>query len=489
MWQLIIHHFPSVSLVFIILLSVFTIIRIIRDTNNSAKTLAYILLVFLVPVGGALIYFTFGVNYRRRKIFSKKVISNEVLFGKIEERLSELSMEVLQEEHDNIAGQEDLIRLLLKDSKAPLSYNKVKLLLNGEQKFEAVFRAIAEAEHYVHLEYYIFDEDEIGSRMIDLLMEKARAGVTVRFIYDDFGSHNLSKGTVRRMREAGVQIYPFYEVKFWLLANRLNYRDHRKILIVDGLTGFTGGINVSDKYINDGDPEKLYWRDTHVMIQGPAVNSLQYHFIANWNFCAEETLEIGRQFFPNLFEHKEGHDDLVQIVAGGPDYPTSGIMLSFFTAIVTARESIYITSPYFIPNESIYDALKKAALSGKDVRLLLPGISDSRLVNAAARSYFSDLLQCGVRIYLYQKGFVHAKTMVADENLSIVGTANMDARSFDMNFEINAVVYSKEICSALRDAFLNDINYSIELSPSQWEKRAWWRELLDDVARLLSPVL
>lgn len=489
MWEQFLKHYPTISLVFIILLSVFTIVRIIMDTNNSAKTMAYILLVFLFPIGGAIIYFAFGVNYRRRKLFSKKIILNEDLFTKIEDRLSEASLEALNEGHENIRGNEDLIRLLLKDSKAPLSYNKVKLLINGEEKFAAVLKALESAELFIHMEYYIFDDDEIGNKIISLLKIKAQQGVTVRFIYDDFGSHGLADDTIATMKEAGIQVFPFFEVKFYLLANRINYRDHRKIIIVDGLVGFTGGINVSDRYINDGDAERLYWRDTHVMIEGPAVNSLQYHFIANWNFCTDETLEINRMFFPNIFEKKENHEDLVQIVAGGPDYPTSGIMLSFFTAIVNAKERVYITSPYFVPNESIYDALKKAALSGKDTRLLLPGISDSKIVNAAARSYFKDLLACGVRIFLYQKGFIHAKTIIVDDNLSMVGSANMDARSFDLNFEINAVVYSKKICQELSQAYLNDINYSVELSAKEWEKRAWWRELFDDIARLLSPLL
>jgi cardiolipin synthase len=489
MWEQFLKHYPTISLVFIILLSVFTIVRIIMDTNNSAKTMAYILLVFIFPIGGAIIYFAFGINYRRRKMFSKKIILNEDLFTKIEDRLEEASLEALNEGHENIKGNEDLIRLLLKDSKAPLSYNKVKLLINGEEKFAEVLKAIESAQSFIHLEYYIFDDDEIGNKIINLLKTKANQGVTVRFIYDDFGSHGLADDTITTMKLAGIQVFPFFEVKFYLLANRINYRDHRKIIIVDGLIGFTGGINVSDRYINTGEAERLYWRDTHVMIEGPAVNNLQYHFIANWNFCTDETLEINRMFFPNIFEKKENHEDLVQIVAGGPDYPTSGIMLSFFTAIVNAKERVYITSPYFVPNESIYDALKKAALSGKDTRLLLPGISDSKIVNAASRSYFKDLLSCGVRIFLYQKGFIHAKTMVVDENLSIVGSANMDGRSFDLNFEINAVVYSKKVCKELSEAYLNDINYSEELTAKEWEKRAWWRELLNDVARLLSPLL
>ena len=386
---------------FIILLSIFTIVRIIIDTNNSSKTMAYILLVFLFPIGGSIIYFAFGVNYRRRKMFSKKVFSNEQLYESILERLSEESDNTLLNGHDNISGNEDLIKVLLKDSKADLSFNKVKLLINGEQKFEEVLKALESAQQFIHIEYYIFDDDVIGNKIIDILKRKADEGISVRFIYDDFGSHGLNSSTIAAMREVGIQVFPFYEVKFYLLANRLNYRNHRKIIIVDGWIGFTGGINVSDKYVNNGHPEKLYWRDTHVKIEGPAVNSLQYHFIANWNFCTDETLDINRTYFPNLFEKKEGYEDLVQIVAGGPDYPSSSIMLSFFTAIVTAKEKVYITSPYFIPNESIYDALKKAALSGKDVRLLLPGISDSKVVNAAAHSYIKDLLECGVRIFFY----------------------------------------------------------------------------------------
>lgn len=489
MWEQVLKHYSTVSLVFVVLLSVFTIIRIIMDTSNSAKTMAYILLVFLFPVGGSVIYFVFGVNYRRRKLFTKKIIADEALYLKIQDRLEAASLKILEEGDPNLDGNEDLVRLLLKDSRAPLSYDKVTLLINGEQKFARVLEAIENAREFIHLEYYIFDDDEIGSRLLALLTRKAKEGVTVRMIYDDFGSHRMGKRALQELQEAGGEAFPFYEVKFYLLANRLNYRDHRKIIIVDGRIAFTGGINVSDKYINDGNPEKLYWRDTHVMIEGPAVNNLQYHFIANWNFCADTNLEVGRHFFPIPFERRDGHNDLVQIVAGGPDYPTSGIMLSFFTAIVTAKERIYITSPYFIPNESICDALKTAALSGKDVRLLVPGISDSYLVNAAARSYFSDLLACGVRIFQYQKGFVHSKTMTIDDNLSIVGSANMDGRSFELNFELNAVIYSRKICGELIDNFHTDTGFSTELSAEKWAQRAWWQELIDDIARLLSPIL
>lgn len=459
------------------------------DTDNTAKTLAYILLVCLLPIGGAIIYFTFGINYRKRKIFSKKVISNESLLSEIEITLLKQSEGVLATDDANVKGNEDLIRLLLKDSKATLSYNKVRLLINGEEKFKEVIIALQNAKTFIHLEYYIFEDDKIGRTIIDLLKQKAQAGIQVRFIYDDFGSHALSDNTIEEMRDTGIEIFPFYEVKFYLLANRINYRDHRKIIIVDGLKGFIGGINVSDKYVNDPASQQLYWRDTHIMIEGPAVNNLQYHFIANWNFCAETTLHVTESFFPLPFEKKEGNDDLVQIVAGGPDYSSSAIMLSFFKAISQAQDKVYITSPYFIPNESIKDALKSAALSGKDVRLILPGVSDSKLVNAAARSYFGELLYSGVRIYLYQKGFIHSKTMVIDNSLSIVGSANMDGRSFDLNFEINAVIYSEPFCKELTTSFENDLKDSIEVSLEDWIQRPWWKELFDAIARLFSPLL
>jgi len=489
MLDFLIKHYPTISLTFLVLLSVFTVIRIIRDTNNSSKTLAYILLVLLLPLAGSIIYFAFGINYRRRKMFSKNILANEELFARMEGRLLAGSEKVLAEAHENIRGHESLITLLMNDARSVLSYNKVTLLINGEEKFPAVINALEAAREFIHIEYYIFEDDTIGRTIIEVLKRKAREGITVRFIYDDFGSSDINDDLLRELRDAGILAFPFYEVKFFLLANRLNYRDHRKIIIVDGKTGFTGGINVSDKYINNDDAGRLYWRDTHVKITGPAVNSLQYHFIANWNFCSESMLKIEPLLFPEDTVKDPDENDLVQIVAGGPDYPSSSIMLSFFAAIARAREKVYITSPYFIPNESICEALKMAALSGKDVRLLLPGISDSHVVNAAARSYFREMLTSGVRIYLYQKGFIHAKTVIIDDSLSIIGTANMDARSFDLNFEINSVIYSRDICRQLYNTFEQDLASSREATLEEWRKRKWWQELRDDVARLLSPLL
>jgi cardiolipin synthase len=486
-YVLLLKYYPYIIAAIVLALDIITAYRIIIDTHNSAKTLAYLLLVFILPVAGSVFYFSFGVNYRKKKIYSKKIISNDLLYRDIMQRLITTSKKTEDAFGTELKYYKDIVHFLINDSSSLLSLNKVTLLLNGENKFNSVLDALEDARSFIHLEYYIFEYDIIGKKIIEVLKRKAGEGVKVRFIYDDFGSHNLRK-ILSELRAAGIEIFPFYKIRFFFLANRINYRNHRKIIVIDGITGFIGGINVSDRYINTGEEKKLYWRDTHLKIEGPAVNNLQYHFIANWNFASGTMLDINPSYFPMDFSARAG-DELVQIVPGGPDYPSSGIMLSFFTAIVIARQKVYITSPYFIPNDSICDALKKAALSGKDVRLLLPGVSDSRVVNAAARSYFYDMLSSKVKIYLYNKGFVHAKTMIVDDMVSIVGTANMDVRSFDLNFEINAVVYSKEINRQLTEAFMDDLACSEEVTLEEWLQRGTSQRFIDASARLLSPLL
>lgn len=487
MIELALKYYPAFFTILAAAIVLFTAFRIIRDTHTTAKTFAYLLLVFALPVAGSIFYFFFGINYRKERLFSKKVIANHNLFRQIENSVKAASQKILEDHREELAGVKDMMLFLMNDSRAALSFNKATLLINGEEKFSEVYKALENAEKFIHLEYYIIENGRIANTIFEILKRKAKQGVVVRFIYDDFGSHEIKRSVVPSLIDAGIQIYPFYEIKMFFLANRLNYRDHRKIIIVDGKIGFTGGINISDRYVND-EANSLYWRDTHIKIEGPAVNSLQYHFIANWNFCTGKRLDVDRTFFPLDFAQSFGQD-LVQINAGGPDYPRSSIMLAFFTAIVIAKEKVYITSPYFIPNDSIFDALKKAALSGKDVRLLLPGVSDSRIVNAAARSYFREMLFAGVKIYLYKKGFVHAKTILVDDMLAIVGTANMDVRSFDLNFEINAVVYSKNINRQLEETFLDDIKDSEEVMLREWVKRGKKAEFIDSCARLLSPLL
>ncbi|MGB3073951.1 MAG: cardiolipin synthase [Chitinophagales bacterium] len=481
--------YPYVNLLLFIAFILITIrvaVKVILDTQNSTKTLAYLLIIFFLPFIGIIIYFTFGMNYRKNKLYKKKLFKNKELRDRLRQWAYTETSENQELYATTIGNKQGLVSLLLKDSFSPLSNtNSVELLINGEQKFPVVLNALEQAEQYIHIEYYIYDDDEIGNLIKDLLIRKAKAGVTVRLIYDDFGSHGIKKKIVKELRDGGVDARPFYEIKFFFLANRYNYRDHRKTIIVDGKVGFIGGINISDKYINDR-PKPLFWRDTHLKISGECIYSLQYLFISNWNFCCDNELDLVPEFFPPV---RNQHNKLVQIVGSGPDSDRASIMLSFFTAIATAQTELFITSPYFVPNESILDAIKKAALSGVDVRILVPGISDSRFVNFASRAYYGELLMAGVRIFLYKKGFIHAKTIAADDNLSIVGTANMDLRSFDLNFEAVAVIYDQQINKQLKASFHNDVKDSEEILVDEWMKRSKWIVLTEAIAKLVSPIL
>lgn len=381
----------------------------------------------------------------------------------------------------------ELATMLIKDLQSPLTrHNRIKLLLNGEEKFPELMKAMAGAKHHIHLEYYIFEQDDTGKTIIELLITKAKEGVQVRFIYDDFGSPAIKNKIEKRLKDAGVEIYPFHKVHFYLLANRINYRNHRKIVVIDGQTGFVGGINVSDKYINNK-KQKLYWRDTHIRIDGPGVFYLQYIFITDWNFCCPKKLKLKNEYFVQNMAVKE--DVYVQIVSSGPDSVQPSVLFSVLEAIYLATKEILITTPYFIPGDSILDALRIASLSGISVKLLVPGKCDSKLVNAASKVNYNDLLQAGVEIYIYQKGFVHAKTLVTDGKMSMIGTANMDHRSFELNFEVNAIIYDAAFAEKMRTIFFEDLKNAEKLNAEKWYKRSFFTQLPEKIAKIFSPSL
>jgi cardiolipin synthase len=480
------------DVVYVIIL-VLVCLRIIYDTTSTHKTLAYLLLVVFIPIAGILFYFSFGINYRKRRVYSKKLVADDALGRTIVEEVISKTELNLQRDMRSVGEAKSLVTLLLKDSFSPLTTgNALKLLVNGEEKFPEVFEALKNARHHIHIEYYIFEDDLIGNEVKQILIRKATEGVKVRVIYDAFGSRSIRKSFVRELKAAGVEAYPFNRIRFILLANPLNYRNHRKIIVVDGRCGFVGGINISDRYINDAryhkkKKQKVYWRDTHLRIDGPGVQYLQYLFFCDWNFCAGQQLQPDSFYFDTR-SNPEGHES-VQIAASGPDSPTSTIMLSLVKAINLAKKEILLTTPYFIPGETILNALKVASLGGVRVRLLAPGISDSRLVNAAAWSYYDDMLRAGVEIYLYRKGFIHVKTLVVDDYIAIVGTANMDYRSFDVNFEVNAMVYGTKLAGELRMNFVEDLEQAERINPEEWRRRPVFKQFPERVARLLSPLL
>jgi cardiolipin synthase len=462
-------------------------LRIVYDTRSATKTMAYLLISIFIPVAGILFYIIFGINYWKRKLYDKKFAEGKKMLDDLEKEWGVGLVDSFQKASISLENNAELAAMLVRELHSPLTDgNSVKLLVNGEEKFPEVIQALNNAKHHIHIQYYIYENDTIGKQIENILIAKAKEGVQVRFIYDDFGSPSINKKMEIRLKDAGIEIYPFQKIVFYLLANRLNYRNHRKIIVVDGQTAFVGGINVSDKYINDK-PGKLYWRDTHLRIDGPGVFYLQYIFLTDWNFCSGKDIKPSKEHFASHKKHAE--NALAQVVASGPDAEQPILLFSILQAINLAKNEILITSPYFIPGDTVLDALKIAALSGLSVKLLVPGISDSKLVNNASRSYYGELLMAGVEIYLYNKGFIHAKTMVTDSKLSIVGTANMDIRSFELNFEVNVLLYDEIISGKLRSIFFEDLKDAEKIDAEKWSKRSAFKQLPEKLARLFSPVM
>jgi cardiolipin synthase len=473
-----------------ILLVILVIFRVLIDTRSSTKALAYILFIVFMPLGGIIFYFSFGVNYRKRKLYSKKIVEDATLRERIISKMNTYSETI---SNSGLLAQKSktLVEYIRRAGNSPLTANnELKLLINGEEKFPELLKALENAVSHIHIEYYIYENDITGNQVADILVKKSKQGVEVRFLYDDFGSHGLEKTFIQKLEDAGVQTAPFYKIKWFAFASRLNYRNHRKIVVIDGVIGFVGGINMSDRYRNDLQKDNhLFWRDTHLLIKGQATAYLQYLFMCDWNFCSIKHLEYSESYFPDSTEQDSIENKVVQIAASGPDCKQPVIFYSLLEAISSAKQNIYITSPYFIPDESLMDVLIIAIQGGLDVKIIVPGVSDSKLVNSAASAYYTELLQFGAKIYRYKKGFMHAKTMVIDDDLAIIGSANMDYRSFDLNFEVNAMVYSKNMTAELTVAFENDLKMSERIDAKTWLGRPKYIHLWEKLVRLLSPFL
>lgn len=460
--------------------------RIVIDTPNQSKALGYLFLVTFFPIIGIVIYFSVGVNYRKEKLYQKKLLITGKEFKNLQNEIDAFIHANLTENKANLDYFFPLAKSVAEES-ISTGNNTVELLVNGEDKFKKVLESLKRAKYFIHIEYYIYENDTIGNQIAEILIEKAKQGVKVRFIYDDFGSSKIRGSFIKKLQNAGVETAPFYKIKLHLLINRINYRNHRKIIVVDGTVGYIGGINVSDRYIN---PNKfnLFWRDSHLKIEGVSVLNLQRIFIADWNFCAQQSLSYSPALFPYIEDKKFG-ESFTQITASGPDSEYPNIMFALIQAIALSRKEILITTPYFIPEKSFIDALIIAKKSNVDVNILVPGISDSFIVNTASSYYYEELLKAGINIYLYQKGFVHAKTMVCDEFVSIVGTANLDQRSFDLNFEVNTIVYEKELALEMKKEFLHDVENSIKLELDVWKQRPYYKKLFESILRLFSPLM
>ncbi|TDO03831.1 cardiolipin synthase [Sunxiuqinia elliptica] len=479
------YYMPDAITVLYIVTVIFIAILIVLENRNPIKTISWVLVLVAVPVGGMIIYLFFGQEYRKKKMFSKKGL---YYLEKLRKQTQDQLRQLPHSGHlfpENIVAKKHLINLALANSNALLSVNnEVTILKNGYEAFPAIFQAIEGARHHIHLEYYIVEGDELGNQLKDLLVRKARQGVEVRFIYDDVGSWQLPKKYIRELREAGVKIDCFMRVRFPVLTSRVNYRNHRKIIVIDGEIGFTGGLNFADRYIH-GTRGLGKWRDTHLMVKGDAATSLQIVFMADWYFVSKEILR-GEAYFKQL---PASDGKLVQVVSSGPDSDWESIGQTYFSAIASASERVFIATPYLIPTSDIVFAMKTAALGGIDIRVLLPENSDAFFPKWSSDSYIEELLEAGVRIYHYKPGFTHSKLMVVDGIFSSVGTANMDFRSLETNFEVNAMVYDEEIAHELETHFYEDLESSEELVLREWKKRSKWRRAMESFARLLSPTL
>lgn len=467
----------------IVALYIYTIISTISvlllENRNPVKSLSWVLVLLFLPVIGMFFYLLLGQDYRKKKIISKKSIRQVT-----DRPISTFDIDKLDKSLlDN--DQINLLKLLYKNSEAiGYTHNKIDVLSDGDSIFEALFETIAQAKNHIHVEFFIFDDDVISNRLRELLIRKASEGVRVRMIYDYWGSFYLSKKYLRSLKEAGVFVRPFLPFR-WKISrsSKINYRNHRKIVIVDGVVGFTGGLNVADRYIFGNRLGK--WRDTFVRIEGAAVHGLQLLFLIDWYFV-ERKLIVGPKYFP---APRKFEPNIVQIVNSGPDTDWEAIMQGIASAVMMAKKYVYIHTPYYMPTEVVASCVQMSALSGVDVRLMIPTRSDSRFSDASTNSFLGQALEAGVRVYKYREGFLHSKAIVIDDSVSIVGSCNLDERSFVQNFEANAFIYEQKTALALKELFLKDLQKCEEITLQAWNNRSRTRKMLESLARLFSPIM
>jgi cardiolipin synthase len=468
----------------IIYLSVISTILI--ENRHPSKTIAWILVIVFIPIIGVVLYYFFGQKYIKEQHYKA---NHQYLQRKIAESWDQLDpwiRDSLQQLEGALKQQKDVFSFLAYERVSPpIANNKISLLINGEEKFPSLIRALKEAKHHIHLEYYIFEEDTIGLRILEILAQKAQEGVMVRLIIDGFGSSRLAKNQ-KFWRVKGVNIQVFMPVGFRSLANS-NYRNHRKLALVDGKTAYIGGINVSDTYLNSSE-KKLYWRDTSLRMEGAAVNVLQAYFYANWLITGGEEYALTADYFYTDPLESLG-DATLSFAMSDPGSQASYTLESILIAIASATHRVSLCTPYFIPPDELSMALQLAAARGVVVELYLPAKSDSYIVQHASMSFLKPLLMRGVHVYFYQKGFLHAKTLIIDQQVAAIGTVNLDTRSFYINFESMAFVYDPTfVAEMLKQTEVDKENCTL-LTLEEWMNRPKWKRGLDSICRLLAPIL
>lgn len=462
-------------------IAVLAVIHVVMDNRQPAKTMAWALVIWFVPFAGVILYLFFGINTRKERMISQRQLddlSKRSMLGFVEQQGL-----TLPEEHKPV------IDLFINQSfSLPFILDDVEVYTDGYQFFPALLAAIGKARSHIHIDTYIIEEDPLGNLVADMLASKAREGVEVRLIYDDVGCWNVRHRFFERMREEGIEAVPFLPVRFPSFTSKVNYRNHRKLMVIDGEVGFIGGMNIALRYVKGTGRQP--WRDTMLRVTGLGVYALQRTFLIDWYFV-DRTLLNERKYYPPADNSRyEKHYSLLQVVTSSPVVPYPEIMQGFVRIIMAARQYIYIETPYFLPTDAVLFALKTAAVAGIDVRLLVPKENDAWFADWAGRSFLREAEEAGVKVSLYTAGFMHSKLMVCDDSICTCGSTNVDFRSFENNFEANAFIYSNEVACRLKQLFLTDESQSVRLTslPNRMKPRFLVR-LWESIIRMLAPLM
>lgn len=453
------------------------VVVVLSENRNPIRSLAWIIALLALPVVGVVFYLFFGRSLRGHHMISRH--NKRKLMHHFNKRTVDLDLLNLT------YGERQLVKLAYSLTKFPITLNNdVEIFTDGKSKFSSMFKDLEQASKSIFLQYYIFLDDNTGREMADLLIRKASEGVVVKVLYDHVGSFGASNRFFRRMKEGGVDIHPFFRVTFPQLANRINWRNHRKIVIIDNEIGYIGGMNIADRYVKGTDDGGV-WRDTHFRLRGDIVQSLIYSFAVDWYFLKQPGDALPLESPPNPLRN----ECALQLVTSGPVEVWHNLSLCFLKAISMAKKSIFIQTPYFLPTDALLNALEAAALANIDVRVMIPSRSDSRLLQLASYSYVTRCLKAGIKVYLYQPGMLHAKAMTIDDTFATAGSTNFDFRSFENNFESNLLIYDHGINARLRDIFFLDLAQCRKLKYSEWKSRPLPQRMLESTVKLFAPIL
>lgn len=453
------------------------VVVVLSENRNPIRSIAWVLALLFLPGVGLIFYLFFGRSLKGQHIISRR--NRRKLMNRIHARTVNLDSEPLSAEDRSLVK---LARNLC--TSIYTTNNEIEIFTIGRDKFESLRRDLKAARESIYLQYYIFSDDSLGKEIADILIRKAREGVKVRVIYDHVGSFSARNKFFKRMNENGVETHPFFKVTFPQLANRINWRNHRKIVVIDNEIGYIGGMNIADRY-EKGTSDGMAWRDTHFRLRGDIVNSLVYSFLIDWNFRSPEAVID----YPKAKDCSIHNHVGMQLIGSGPMSRYNNIALCFQKAISMATKSVYIQTPYFLPTDGLLHALEAAALANVDVRIMIPRKSDSKMLQYASFSYITQCLKAGIKVYLYEPGMLHAKAMIVDDNLVTAGSTNFDFRSFENNFEANLLIYDRKTNRKMRDIFFEDIKRSEKIRYSEWRRRSRLQRSLESIVRLVSPIL